>query len=62
MQANAFDRLRLAHAARATDLDAVRRRRLVRTRRTPSLRRRIGHSLIRLGERLATEPSRSRSQ
>lgn len=61
MQANADHRLRIARALRSAEIAAAERRRLLRRRPTPSLRRTLGRSLIRLGEHLAAEPPRRRT-
>ena len=47
--------LRLIHALIAARLEEADNQRLVHRRR-PSFRRSIGHSMIRIGERLAAEP------
>ncbi len=60
MNAQAEYRLRLAHAHRERDLARAANARAVRERlaaRRPPLRRIVGRSIIRLGERLASEPS-----
>ncbi len=48
-------RLHLAHERRQRDIEEAARERLLDPR--PSLRRSLGHSIIRIGERLAAEPS-----
>jgi hypothetical protein len=53
-------RLRLAHDRRQGDLKAAATARLLRAHRATEpipIRTRIGRSIIRLGERLASEPS-----
>jgi hypothetical protein len=47
--------LRLVHALIAARLQEADNQRLV-NRRHPGFRRSIGHSMIRIGERLAAEP------
>ena len=48
-------RLHLAHERRQRDIEEAARERLLGSRR--SLRRSLGHTIIRIGERLAAEPS-----
>lgn len=61
MQAHADHRLRIARALRSAEIAAAERRRWLHRRPTPSLRRTLGRSLIRLGEHLAAEPPRRRT-
>jgi hypothetical protein len=56
MQMNSRDRLWLAQDRIAREIDdAAWERRLDRP--TPSIRRTVGHSIMRIGARLAAEPS-----
>jgi len=63
VRSNAEQRLRIAQTLRAAEAEAAARQRLLRQRPElpkPSLRRAVGRSLIRLGERIAAEPPRRR--
>jgi hypothetical protein len=51
------DRLRLANERIRERIDEASRARLAGRKERPSLRRSVGNSMIRIGERLAAEPS-----